>query len=54
MEDRAGEMERNVFAHPPANWDEFQRRLGQWIELATLANELNNTLKSPENEDDQP
>lgn len=49
--ERRLELERAVFEHPPANWDEFQRRSGAWRELSTLIIQVEETMKG--NEDDK-
>lgn len=36
LRDRRAEMETGVMTHPPSTWDEFQKRLGRWIELTNL------------------
>jgi hypothetical protein len=36
LKDRKEQMERGIFTHPPSNWDEYQKRLGRWAELAEL------------------
>lgn len=51
---RRQELEANVFEYPPANWEEFQRRFGQWIELSTQINELAPTLQGEETEEGHP
>lgn len=48
------EMEENVFAFPPENWNEFQKRLGQWIEISHQLQELQPTLKGLEDDNDKP
>lgn len=41
-------MERAVFEHPPADWADFKKRQGQWIELETLLQTLQEALKGKE------
>lgn len=44
-------MESEVFEHPPANWDQFQRRLGQYYELQALIIDLNEMMKGNEKDE---
>jgi hypothetical protein len=43
-------MESEVFEHPPADWVQFQRRLGQYHELQALIVTLNETMKGTEHD----
>jgi hypothetical protein len=47
---RRDDLEQSVFEFPPSTWDEFQRRLGQWIELTNLINELERLAQEQTNE----
>lgn len=40
-----------VFDHPPTDWAEFQKRLGQYIELAALIDIVNEIKTGKENDE---
>lgn len=43
--ERREEMEKGMFTHPPSTWEEFQKRLGRWIELSTTIDTINGKIK---------
>lgn len=45
---RRAELERATFEHPPTDWAEFQRRLGQWQELSLEIQEIERIVKGVE------
>lgn len=47
---RRAEMEADVFAHPPKDWSEYQKRLGSWIELNMQVEELERLIKGEEDD----
>lgn len=44
MKDREA-LEQSVFDHPPKNWDEFQKRLGEHIALTTVINKITGKIE---------
>lgn len=44
VERKAG-MERDVFASPPKDWNEYQRRLGKWVEVTESISEIEAILE---------
>lgn len=38
--ERQEALERGVFTHPASTWEEYQRRLGQWIELQHMIDQI--------------
>lgn len=38
-------LEAGVFTHPPSSWDEFQKRLGQWVELTITIDTINGKIQ---------
>ena len=46
--ERRAEMETGVMTHPPSTWDEFQKRLGRWIELTNLIQLIENKAQTGE------
>jgi hypothetical protein len=47
--ERRDELQEAVFTHPPSNWDEFQKRLGRWIELNFLIDDISGKMKDEDN-----
>lgn len=45
---RKADLEQGVFRHPPSDWAEFQRRLGQWQELELSIREVDTIAKGEE------
>lgn len=43
-------MALEVFDSPPTNWDQFQRRLGAYQELADLIDIVNTAMRGQEND----
>jgi len=48
--ERRAEMALAVFDSPPNDWPAFQRRLGQYIELAALIDIVKNVMAGMEND----
>lgn len=48
--ERRAEMALAVFDSPPADWPAFQRRLGQYIELADLIDIVKDVMSGQEND----
>lgn len=48
--ERRAEMALAVLDSPPADWPAFQRRLGQYIELAALIDIVKDTMSGKEND----
>lgn len=42
---RREEMEAGVFTHPASSWEEYQKRLGRWVELSTVINLINGKIE---------
>ena len=40
-----------VFEHPPPDWEAFQRRLGQYMELAALIELTKEVMSGKENDE---
>lgn len=49
--ERRAEMALAVFDSPPADWPAFQRRLGQYMELADLIDIVKNTMSGLEKDE---
>jgi hypothetical protein len=49
--ERRAEMALAVFDSPPADWPAFQRRLGQYVELAALIDIVKNVMSGLENDE---
>lgn len=49
--ERRAEMALAVFDSPPADWPAFQRRLGQYMELADLVDIVKNVMSGLENDE---
>ena len=49
--ERRAEMALAVFDSPPADWPAFQRRLGQYMELADLIDIVKNVMSGLENDE---
>ena len=47
---RRAELEESVFLHPPADWLEYQKRLGAWTEIDGLIIELKPIIEGKEDE----
>lgn len=43
-------LEESVFLHPPADWIEYQKRLGAWTEIDLLILELKPIIEGKEDE----
>lgn len=50
LKDRRTELEESVFLHPPADWVEYQKRLGSWTEVDNLIAELKPIIEGKEDE----
>ena len=48
--ERRAEMALSVFDSPPADWAAFQRRLGQYMELAELIAIVQDAMTGKEND----
>lgn len=48
--ERRAKMALEVFDSPPADWSSFQRRLGQYMELADLIDIVKNVMSGLEND----
>lgn len=48
--ERRAEMALSVFDSPPADWPAFQRRLGQYMELAALIDITKQAMSGQEND----
>ena len=48
---KRSDMERDVFASPPQNWDGFQRRLGQYTELNSLIEDVAEIMSGKETDE---
>lgn len=48
--ERRAEMALAVFDSPPSDWPAFQRRLGQYIELAALIDIVKQVMSGLEND----
>jgi len=48
--ERRAEMALAVFDSPPSDWPAFQRRLGQYIELAALIAIVQDAMAGKEND----
>ncbi len=48
--ERRAEMALSVFDSPPADWPAFQRRLGQYVELAELIVIVQDAMTGKEND----
>jgi hypothetical protein len=46
--ERRAEMALSVFDQPPSDWAGFQKRFGQYVELAELIALVNQTMKGEE------
>lgn len=42
---RKEDLEHAIFSYPPSNWEEFQKRLGRWVELSTIIDEIEGKVK---------
>lgn len=51
LTERRAEMALAVFEHPPSNWDEFQKRLGRYIELEELLRLVITAAKGEEHDE---
>lgn len=49
--ERRAEMALAVFDSPPSDWPAFQRRLGQYIELAALIDIVKQVMSGLENDE---
>lgn len=49
--ERRAEMALGMLDSPPADWPAFQRRLGQYMELADLIDIVKNTMSGMENDE---
>jgi len=49
--ERRAEMALAVFDSPPGDWPAFQRRLGQYIELAALIDIVKQIMSGQENDE---
>lgn len=50
---RRNEIERAVFANPPADMLDFNRRLGAWVELSKTAQWCDEVLRRQEQDEDE-
>lgn len=48
---RRTEMERDIFDSPPEDWAGFQKRLGQYEELAGLLTDINAVMAGDESDE---
>lgn len=51
LTDRRDEMSRSVFESPPQDWPSFQRRFGQFEELAMLIEIVTKTMAGNETDE---
>lgn len=49
--ERRAAMALAVFDSPPSNWDAFQKRLGQYMELADLIDIVKETMSGQEKDE---
>ena len=42
---RKQEMEEAVFSMPPSGWDEFNKRLGRWIEITEQIKDIEGKIQ---------
>ena len=47
---RRAELEESVFLHPPADWIEYQKRLGAWTEIDSCIAELKPIIEGKEDD----
>lgn len=50
---RREDMVNGMFTHPPSDWEEFQKRLGMWVELTRIIEMIEGKERQQEQEDGQ-